>query len=595
MNFEDLFNFLKKESHADETGSWENYFLPLLERVTTHTCLAPVEVISITEDELQVRFEENFSRFREGDLLLVNDLATLSQDLLRGFQMEWHTCDFNSQIVTLKRAFDTRRERIPFQPGQRLMLDPMLDSIPLLTLEALTSLTKNETKKDYLSQFLEGRLEDQLAEPDSFALDQTLKAFRLTGHQKKALVHGITHYPVAAIQGPPGTGKTEILAALATYYLLRGYEVLVSAVSHYAINNALDRIATSLHKLKTDSHAIKVSKNKNSGLSRLVLKTPNLRQLDNNLSDKANAYGMTPFKFPYEIAPQRFRILLLDEASQAHLPFTCLAMAYARKTIFLGDHKQTGPILTSANHPPASKHSAFEHIAKLYPKLLFPLTETFRLSEELAALPSSLFYQDSLISKTSFTKEILETWAPLQDDPIFTLKHPAVLVEASHAYANKFSKEEATIVLNLIGNLLKSKAAKPEMIAVLVPFRSQQNLIRQQLSKLEITLGYSLKNLLVDTVERMQGQEREVILFSLTMSDPRRLSQIAEFFFNPGRFNVALTRARLKRIVIGSSKIFAARPKSPADLKQMNVFAEFWSKEYKVRWSEVAPKYPPLE
>ena len=68
--------------------------------------------------------------------------------------------------------------------------------------------------------------------------------------------------------------------------------------------------------------------------------------------------------------------------------------------------------------------------------------------------------------------------------------------------------------------------------------------------------------MVVDTVERIQGQEREMIIFSMTTSDPFYAAERAEFYFQPNRLNVAITRPRVKRIVIGDPALFTTRTKS---------------------------------
>jgi DNA replication ATP-dependent helicase Dna2 len=66
--------------------------------------------------------------------------------------------------------------------------------------------------------------------------------------------------------------------------------------------------------------------------------------------------------------------------------------------------------------------------------------------------------------------------------------------------------------------------------------------------------------IVVDTVERMQGQEREVVLVSLTTSNAAFAAQLADFYFQPERLNVAITRPRTKLIIVGSSHVLKAEP-----------------------------------
>ena len=66
--------------------------------------------------------------------------------------------------------------------------------------------------------------------------------------------------------------------------------------------------------------------------------------------------------------------------------------------------------------------------------------------------------------------------------------------------------------------------------------------------------------IVVDTVERMQGQERDIVIVSLTPSSPAFATQLADFFFQPERLNVAITRPRSKLIIIGSHHVLMAQP-----------------------------------
>jgi superfamily I DNA and/or RNA helicase len=80
--------------------------------------------------------------------------------------------------------------------------------------------------------------------------------------------------------------------------------------------------------------------------------------------------------------------------------------------------------------------------------------------------------------------------------------------------------------------------------------------------------------LIIDTVERLQGAERDVILFSLTTSDPDHLE--SPFLNNPNRFNVAITRARHKLVVVGSRVFFTRVPRTEAGLLAHRCFTAYY-------------------
>ena len=83
-----------------------------------------------------------------------------------------------------------------------------------------------------------------------------------------------------------------------------------------------------------------------------------------------------------------------------------------------------------------------------------------------------------------------------------------------------------------------------------------------------------LHDLVVDTVERMQGQEREVVLVSLATSSPGFAEQLAEFFFQPERLNVAITRPRTKLILVGSRRVLEAEPDLPECQAWVDLFRD---------------------
>jgi DNA replication ATP-dependent helicase Dna2 len=114
------------------------------------------------------------------------------------------------------------------------------------------------------------------------------------------------------------------------------------------------------------------------------------------------------------------------------------------------------------------------------------------------------------------------------------------------------------VACELVQALLHAHVPAAE-IGIVTPYRAQARLIRNQLRRLKMD-EVILKSILVDTVERMQGQEREVVLISLTTSNPSFAELLAEFYFQPERLNVAITRPRTKLIIIGSRYVLQVKP-----------------------------------
>jgi superfamily I DNA and/or RNA helicase len=143
-------------------------------------------------------------------------------------------------------------------------------------------------------------------------------------------------------------------------------------------------------------------------------------------------------------------------------------------------------------------------------------------------------------------------------DAILAPQHPVTLVLAEHTIDHQHSSVEADIVATLAARLLLDYDMAAERLAIVAPHRAQNNAIAQRLAQLLAARGAKVSLPVIDTVERLQGAERDVILFSVTTSDPDHLTSL--FLNNPNRFNVAITRARHKLVVVGSSAFFTQVP-----------------------------------
>lgn len=179
------------------------------------------------------------------------------------------------------------------------------------------------------------------------------------------------------------------------------------------------------------------------------------------------------------------------------------------------------------------------------------LNITYRLNEGLVNWPSRTFYNNLLKSSEDASKRHLQlSNQPTRWDFVLDPTSPSVFLDLCHRNTTVRSRREAEIVIELIGALLEHDVPTEE-IGVVVPYRAQSRLIRSLLRR---TIGEEKiwSKIVVDTVERMQGQEREVVLVSFATASPAFASQMADFLFQPQRLNVAVTRPRTKLILIGS-------------------------------------------
>jgi DNA replication ATP-dependent helicase Dna2 len=347
-----------------------------------------------------------------------------------------------------------------------------------------------------------------------------------------------------------------VLATLARALASDGERVLICSFTHRAINNALN----ALLKQDPDIEAIKVG----HPIQANDLLADNYESFHASpLADKSGGYvvGATPFATRTKrLGYVEFDTVIFDEASQITLPLALMGMLAGHKYIFFGDQKQLPPVLTQRLTGAALRDSVFSTLAGHNFDTM--LTETYRLNEALTAWPSEQFYEGLLTSvPTAAQRQIEYPTPPTRLTHILQPDQPKVFWDLGHHNNTIYSHKEAYAVVDLITTLLACGVAAAE-IGVVAPYRAQGRLIRNLLQKFVPETAVR-RQIIVDTVERMQGQERDLIILSLTTSNPGFAANVAEFFFQPERLNVAITRPRKKLIIVGSRFILNTQTADP--------------------------------
>jgi DNA replication ATP-dependent helicase Dna2 len=265
-------------------------------------------------------------------------------------------------------------------------------------------------------------------------------------------------------------------------------------------------------------------------------------------------------------------VVLFDEASQITLPLAIMGMLAGSKYIFIGDENQLPPV-TVFSHPESGPKSIFAHLAGRGNETM--LDTTYRLNDALTSWPSRTFYHNELkCSPQAGARRLQLSEDATPWDFVLDPQNPSVFLDLCHRNTTVRSRIEAETVVELIFSLL-IRGVPAEEIGVVVPYRAQSRLVRS-LARRIIEDEETLRKLVIDTVERMQGQEREVVLVSFATASPKFAAQVADFLFQPQRLNVAVTRPRTKLILIASHHLLDADQYDPEQAETVRMLRDLF-------------------
>lgn len=365
------------------------------------------------------------------------------------------------------------------------------------------------------------------------------------------------------IHGPPGTGKTRTLIEIIRRMVAAGERVLVCADSNQAVDNLLIGDSTAGDPDESSLHAHAQCHSEELSVKR----TKAYRRNNDLLEPYADPPGradvvVTTNNSAADLSPS-FDSVIIDEATQATVASCCIPLSKANRAILAGDHKQLPPF-SSRDGPPESEMgmSLFEHLyadSGVFEGVGVKLTTQYRMHQDIAAFSNAQFYDGDLrngqaIEPLSSRPETIEA---------FNVGGDVVLHDTSRS-----NKTEAKLVGYLIQQLLDELA--PTDIGVITPYSAQVRVIEQMIDR----YLPDAEEVTVNTIDSMQGSEREAIILSLVRSNPDgHLGFLGRQPDGPRRLNVALTRAKRYCAVIGD--LHTIRYES--DHKAVDLYQDFYS------------------
>ncbi len=419
--------------------------------------------------------------------------------------------------------------------------------------------------------------------------------------QLQALHHALQPRQATLIQGPPGTGKTTTIAHLCSELARGGQSVLLAALTNTAVDTMLiklldaaddrgeapprflrlgssersPRLAQALEDRGLDGrdHFSDDLARSCSSLKTLALRLDAITVVATTAHSSIRHPVITHFE--NRTKGPAFDVALVDEASQLTEPLALAPISTAKRFVLVGDHRQLPPIVTSeralstfltgdgvdGNSPHRATISIPDALRKagiagldksLFERLagfLTPhmLTTQYRMNRQIMAFPAETFYDGRLIAHHSVADHTLDLGTDDHPAPLST-DSPVVFVDVDGTAHGRTNPDEARALIECAEHILR--CAPSTTIGALSPFRAQVHLLRRLYQNTGTDGPID-----VDTVERFQGNERDVILASLVKTD-----HPGEFLAAPRRLNVAFTRARKKLIVFGSRSCVEQNP-----------------------------------
>ncbi|HVX90883.1 MAG TPA: ATP-binding protein [Candidatus Paceibacterota bacterium] len=443
---------------------------------------------------------------------------------------------------------------------------------------------------------------------------------------------------VALLWGPPGTGKTDTLAAAVCAWLeaaqAKGVSLAVclGAANYAALDHLLKGILQLLQRRLESTGALPVVLHRVRSTSsdscdipgvvdvpRAQNPTPAAAELVGRLQGSS---GLTLVAGTYlqmqRLARQAnaerrgvegavgapwFDLVVLDEASQmptsSALCYACLLKPHGHLLV-AGDNKQLGPVYTYQVEESRSGLLDCVYAFFLEHHHIEParLSQNYRTNQDIAAWPSVRFYEEkysavhhdralrlgpdvSRPSEWPGTLPFSDAWSHLLDPdaPITVLVHP----ENTSTVSNAFEARAVACLARAYWHRLKQiepgltkSEFWSERLGLVTPHRAQIATIRNLLG--DLAPGESEPGaILVDTVDRFQGQERDLIIGSYVVSDKDFIAGEEEFILDARRFNVTLTRARAKFVLLLSRALLSYLPaekKTAESAAHLQLFVE---------------------
>lgn len=584
------------ESNRSTASLWNTEFI---DRVGSFDLISNLKIKEIddTGRDMKIVFERNspsdFTNFREGEICILYPHDQLTDSVLTNQILKGTISEITPSSILMRFRYKQKNKTFFEKFFSWAIEHDKLDHTYNNMYKSLyTFISAPSYKREILLGIKKPQVEEKINQTSDIKEDAILNK------QNNIISKAISAKDYFLIVGPPGTGKTSVFARrlIEHHYYNTNDNILIIAYTNKAVDELCESINQAFNcENKECENYIRIG-------TELSCEESYRHRLLQNIADKVKSREelreiigkhrifigtlASIVGKPELFDIKKFNLSIIDEASQILEPQIIGTLAKIDKFIMIGDHKQLSTITLQGKDKSQTNNkelniiklydcgeSLFERLYRLcqdnkWEHAYDTLVYQGRMHQTLAQFPNKEFYNNILLPINTWQKAPLSfKIVDYQNIYEYIVSNKRLdFINCSNTSNNgklrdKINHQEAQVIVELSKAILKTyrnnnlEFDPTKTLGIITPYRNQIALIKHKLFETEIP---EFNNIMVDTVERYQGSQRDIILLSFCMNKPYQL----DFFCNLNndqsvdrKLNVAITRARQQLFLIGNEHI----------------------------------------